>query len=1320
MKLSTFIKRHELMFVITLTLLVSGVFIFLRSSYVSGLIGVYVSESVNASSGLHLGAGNFYINPFPLFVGAQDIDLTDSEGHKVASFRKAKAYISLTSLFTGKPRSHRVVLERPEVEYTADLPVKLPPGENKPRNGKPYAWAGVLIIRNGSLSYRPESGIAPLRVEGIDAEISFREAIWVLFSIDSFRYDIRGEKWPEINPSFKGRLKYSDSGLEIDALTAYIDESYFRVGGEIRNFGTTEIDGDLDINLLLKVKSLEGPFALKNNTEGELRSKGSLRLGNSIETTELDITIGGDFHLDTLLEALRADGDKQEQFTGHIRCDGSLGGPLNKLKGSATAGISRSNIHGIGIDSAKALVSYDDGRIDISEGRASLYGGKADVNVSFNVLRHEPFSLAVDFSDVDSNPVFDRIHIGNIGLPAGKLRGEFLTDGMRFAPRGWARFKGGITREDTPLGRMNYFSGHFHTREGVLVLEDFDLRSGHTQVSFDGNIDLNGDSIDFDGYAITTDISDVLAPLDYGFRAGGKVDVKVRGTNKDPLVSLKAALWESYFRGYRLGELTVIADYKKDILVIKQLDAWAQDTHHVASGTIMFPAAKSLFDMAHPSFDLKATAASADLGGMIAIFADGIDISGIVNTSTELTGTFDNPVLEGHASLSGVNAYKRVIDSGTFDYYLKGKALGIKNSEFTRSGSRLYLDGEWHFDGYYDMKMATEGALLSHLVPEVENADFKVDMTVSGKGMFNDPVIELKASLLDGNFMNVPAGKGQLSASLVKGQAIASLVLMDGNLTATGKAGIRGKRPWSLDIALEYDRYDHVLRSLTDKLPADIVLAMDGNIGLRGDNEHVYSTVRLARANVTLYGQGFANIGPFEVDAADRLITFRHVSMRGAHVSFDLLGSMNLDRSFDLAVRADASLLPFAKYTHAVSYLKGDAKANFSMKGPWESPDITGRMEVSGASVGFRRMPQRITSINGAVSLSKGRAVVEQASAKVGAGDLEITGNIDYDGFSVKRVNIETTIRNVSARLSDHFNAKFDGFLLFAGDAEKQDLNGELHVLKASYRERVDWRRALLGGGAESPKIYATFADNVRLNIRLYGYENIRIDNNLAIAPIKADLFVRGTLASPALLGRVEAIGGKVFFRNSELNIVASSVDFSDLEPGRPVIGVTATANVKGYDIWLNMQGHADKMDLELSSEPPLDENEILALLTYGDLSSGYGALESGLGTAEATYLLTGEFQELMEERLTIFTGLDRFRIDPYLSRSTGSVKPRITVAKKLLDDKLYLTYASTLDVASEDEIKLEYLLGDNVSVIGGQDYTGSVGGDLKFRFRFE
>jgi hypothetical protein len=94
--------------------------------------------------------------------------------------------------------------------------------------------------------------------------------------------------------------------------------------------------------------------------------------------------------------------------------------------------------------------------------------------------------------------------------------------------------------------------------------------------------------------------------------------------------------------------------------------------------------------------------------------------------------------------------------------------------------------------------------------------------------------------------------------------------------------------------------------------------------------------------------------------------------------------------------------------------------------------------------------------------------------------------------------------------------------------------------------------------------------------------------------------------------------------------------------------------------------------------------------------------------------------QDVLEERFTDITGLDRVHIAPYVSRATGEVTPRVSVSKNLVGEKMFVTFTSSLGTEAEQEIILEYLLTDNVSVLGGQDYSGSIGGDLKFRFRFK
>ena len=109
--------------------------------------------------------------------------------------------------------------------------------------------------------------------------------------------------------------------------------------------------------------------------------------------------------------------------------------------------------------------------------------------------------------------------------------------------------------------------------------------------------------------------------------------------------------------------------------------------------------------------------------------------------------------------------------------------------------------------------------------------------------------------------------------------------------------------------------------------------------------------------------------------------------------------------------------------------------------------------------------------------------------------------------------------------------------------------------------------------------------------------------------------------------------------------------------------------------------------------------------------------------------------QDVFEERLRTITGLDRLSIEPSvslrssesaltttsaLSNTTGTVSPRVTVSKRLIGDKLYVTYSAAAGSGEEQVVKLEYLLGPNISLVGDRDELGALGGDIKFHFGFK
>jgi translocation and assembly module TamB len=216
------------------------------------------------------------------------------------------------------------------------------------------------------------------------------------------------------------------------------------------------------------------------------------------------------------------------------------------------------------------------------------------------------------------------------------------------------------------------------------------------------------------------------------------------------------------------------------------------------------------------------------------------------------------------------------------------------------------------------------------------------------------------------------------------------------------------------------------------------------------------------------------------------------------------------------------------------------------------------------------------------------------------------------------------------------------------------------------------------------------------------------------------DLVVRGTMGQPALLGRIETINGIVYFRNNEFSLLKGVVDFANPNEISPYFDILAESRIKNYTVRLSLDGHIDQFNFALSASPALEESDILSLLTVGDVGKNLKGLEGGIGAAEATSFLTGKMQDVAEDRLKTITGVDRLQIDPSVSRTAGTVSPRVTLSKKLIGEHLYATYSASADVKEGQIIKLEYLLSKNSSLVGVRDAQGGIGADIKFRFEFK
>ena len=98
---------------------------------------------------------------------------------------------------------------------------------------------------------------------------------------------------------------------------------------------------------------------------------------------------------------------------------------------------------------------------------------------------------------------------------------------------------------------------------------------------------------------------------------------------------------------------------------------------------------------------------------------------------------------------------------------------------------------------------------------------------------------------------------------------------------------------------------------------------------------------------------------------------------------------------------------------------------------------------------------------------------------------------------------------------------------------------------------------------------------------------------------------------------------------------------------------------------------------------------------------------------------MTGSLQDKMEKEFQSLTGFDRIVIEPHTT-TEGAFTPKVTVGKRLLEDKVIVFYSSALGTAEEQVVKVKYKLDRNLSLEGSHNELGSTGLDLKYRFEFK
>jgi translocation and assembly module TamB len=1321
------------------SIIIGFVIVFSRGPYISNILKKTILPELEVALQQKVTAEKIYINIFPLFIEAKDITVFNEDGSRMLSAKRVKGYIEPLGLLRKRISISRLAIKEPVLSSDREHLMKVIENVSaylkKESRFSFKVRINVLEISEGSVSLQDRDLKASFGLKGLRSEIILGKISRLNISVKQL--DIKKEGLPDLTGDITTILVLKQNEIEIRRLTIGSYGSKLQASGLYSNGS-----GTLKSQVSLIVDSMKRILHLKQRGEGKISAEGEMRVENLQHpdfalnqwgNIFINLKLEGDFYIQTLMELLKV----TEKIEGLVDFKGEMQGKLSDISGKAKARIQKGNLFGVEIDTLRCDVTYDDGIMKFMNGDADLYNGHAKAGASIGIPIIQPFTLNIAFDSIDSKGALKLIG-WEPPIPAGKVKGELMSSGVRFDPEGWfiyetpsrerfalggARSKEYRASTENVLDRIKYIKGNYSLRSDLLSLSDMQILTLSSDLRAGGTIDIAKRFMDLTCRLSTKEVSDLTLPYDSGSKGPANFSGRVTGMLDDPEISGRADLSGISVENYRLSQTTSLFTYSKNVLNILELLLTTEGEEHRAKGKILFPEAKELFDLSKPVYDLSASFRNADLGGIMQLFTRDIPAKGKVNADFKIGGK-GNIEIDGNANIMKPTIYKIPIDSASIAFSYLNKELSFKKIALKQGISTLTAEGKISSDKRFSFSASSDKIFIKNFGFENIPEGAAMSIQSEGHGTFKDPIIVLNAKVIGGVFRGKTVGDGLIKGEIRNKNIFLNASFFDEKIEFRGEGHLDDTLPWNAHLEIQPGRYDFLLGLLFRDIPEDVFLNFKGYADMEGNRNNIRASADISNLTISLFDYIFSNDSDIQVRVNNGKISFPAFSIRsGGTSSVKVLGGLEMGREYNLRFEGRSSLAPLKLLSKRLEHLTGECEFAFSMLGKWENPDIKGDLAVSNASLGLKGNPIRISSINGSVSIEEDKLLVKKLSGKVGGGTINVSGLLQMKGFHVNRFSFESSLNNITATFAKDSPVNFSGNLVYKGTTETQGISGDLKIKSAKYRERVDWKSWILKARqAEKPKAALSGVQKAELNISVSGDDNIYIDNNIARMPVRADLIVRGTVSQPILFGRLESKEGVFYFRNNEFKIIHASADFTDPNRLNPVFDLMAETDIKGYTVKLNLEGQIEHFDLNLSSTPPLEDTDILSLLTIGYIEKESKGLKGGISTGAATSFLAGTLQEVFDERLKTVTGLDRIEVGSHLSKTTGSVEPQVTVSKRLLGDKVFVTYSNVLGstTAGEQILKIEYFLDRKISLIGTSDERGYVGGDIKFRFEFK
>ena len=708
-------------------------------------------------------------------------------------------------------------------------------------------------------------------------------------------------------------------------------------------------------------------------------------------------------------------------------------------------------------------------------------------------------------------------------------------------------------------------------------------------------------------------------------------------------------------------------------------------------------------------------------------------VTGTLSVHGNVVGTLGLLNGSGNVALTNGVAYGEGYQAVNVDLTVKGRdieasRLLLKLHDMQIAGSGGYDLTSQHFHAHVE----GDNLVLSKF-DTVKKSGAAVDGTLSIKadanGTIEQPGASATLKLANVTVSGHPVGQvaadvhseGKMMYLTAHSTLVGAKIDATGQTELTGDYATQAKLTFSgLDVAKPIELFSPGSIKATSAIDGAVTLSgpLKTPLGLQG-------TAAVNNFDVKVQGLEFKSAEAIRASLKNGVATLEQLHITGTDTDLHASGSAQVLGVSDpkggaLGLHATGSVAPaIAHVLDSEVLASGKVSFDVTAGGQMKQPELAGKVLFEHVNASVESIPNGLTDLNGSLAFNEGRLQVQTLTATTGGGKLSIGGFFTYQNglFADLTANADT-VRVRYNGLSSTANAN----LKLQGGPTSLILSGNVLITRFGVGPSVDFAAFAGTGGVEAPPDPNSITDKIRLDVHVASSPQLDFQNSYAKLAGNVDLNVRGTIAAPTVLGRIQVTDGSATFAGTTYQLQRGDIYFSNPVRIDPVIDIDATARVENYDITVGVHGTSSNFKPTYRSEPPLSEADVFNLLALGrtqEEAQLYQEQQVQQGTDPTTSaLLGGALNASVSSKVSKLFGASSVKIDPAFVGTLGNSSARVTVEQQL-SQQLSVTFATNVNSQAQELIQVQYHLNPNQSVVATRDETGVFSIVYKIRKRY-